>query len=435
MKVLLKYHFLTFLLLMTFNLKAQENTDLVKSDISTYRQYMNLQWDSLISEVNQYLEKGIDYYYLRARLGVAYYMKQNYVKAIRHFNKALEMNPEDQFTIEYLYYASLFKGDDFEAKLFADKLSPARRQELGIKNRFIEGYSADVTYSFTPDKKLETVNNSSVTGVQQIPNSFTNANLTLKEMPGKRLKLVEGYTFLYKNSDYYNKTTSANDLYSSHILQNQFYASAIYYPARGWQIAGAYHQILVSIPATTSTGNGQGKKRETTYSTLSNYSFSGSLTKSFGYFDLGYTYSGSELNYYKQQQHTFNIGIYPLGNLNLYLLNRFIIQNDETFPGTKSFIAGETFGVKINKHLWAEANLLAGNIRNMSDYGSYIIYNDVNPLKLKSGISLLFPLSSGKIISIRANYASAESNFSDANINNTIKYSSVSITGGISWNL
>lgn len=435
MKVPLKYLRLALLLLLTFNLKAQENTDWINSDISTYRQYMNLQWDSLINEGNQYIEKGIDYYYLRARLGVAYYVKQNYVKALKHFKKALELNPGDQFTIEYLYLANLYNGDDFEAKIYATQLTPARKQELGIKNRFIEGYSADVTYSFTPDKKINIMNNSSASGIQQIPNSFTNANLTLKEMPGKRLKLVEGYTFLYKNSDYYEKTTSSNDLYSNYILQNQIYASAIYYPGKGWQIAAAYHPLWVSIPITTAPGNGQGKKSVKSYSTLSNYSFSGSVSKSFGYFNLGYTYTGSELNYFKQQQHTFNLGIYPLGNLNLYLLNRLIIQNDETFPDTQSFVMGETLGFKVNKHLWAEANLLAGNIRNMSDYGSYIIYNDANALKLKSGISLLFPLNSGKIISIRANYSNGESNFSDATINNTIKYSSVSITGGISWNL
>ncbi len=435
MKVLLKYFYLTLLLLLTFNLKAQENPDWINSDISTYRQYMNLQWDSLIDEGNRYIEKGIDYYYLQARLGVAYYAKQNYVKAIKHFNKALEFNPGDQFSIEYLYFANLYNGDDFEAKIYADQLEPARKQELGIKNRFIKGYSADVTYSFTPDKKISAVNNSAVSGVQQLPNNFTNANLTLKEMPGKRLKLVEGYTFLYKNSDYYEKTTSSSDFYSNYILQNQVFASAIYYPGNGWQIAAAYHPLWISIPYTTTAGNGQGRKSVTSYSTLSNYSFSGSVSKSFGNFNLGYTYTGSELNYFKQQQHTFNLGIYPLGNLNLYLLSRFIVQNDETFPDTQSFVTGETLGFKVNKHFWAEANLLAGNIRNMSDYGSYIIYNDVNPLKLKSGISLLFPLNSGKIISIRANYANGESNFSDATINNTVKYSSVSITGGISWNL
>lgn len=430
-----KYGILTVLLVFTIHLKSQENPDLINSDISTYRQYMNMQWDSLIDEGNRYIKKGIDYYYLRARLGVAYYVKQNYVKAIKHFKKARELNPGDQFAIEYLYLANLYYGDDFEAKIYASQLTPARKQELGIKSSFIEGYSADVTYSFSPDKKISAVNNLAVSGVQQLPNNFTNANLTLKEMPGKRIKLVEGYTFLYKNSDYYEKTGSSSDFYSSYILQNQVFASAIYYPGKGWQIVAAYHPIWISIPYTTTAGNGQGRKSATSYSTLSNYSFSGSIAKSFGYFNLGYTYTGSELNYFKQQQHTFNFGIFPLGNLNLYLLNRFIFQDDKTFPDTKSFVVGETLGFKVNKHFWAEANLLAGNIRNMSDYGSYIIYNDVNTLKLKSGVSLLFPLNSGKIISIRANYANGESNFSDASINNTVKYSSVSITGGISWNL
>ena len=429
-----KYSILTFLLVFTIHLKAQENNDWIKSDISTYRQYLNMQWDSLIDEGDQYISKGIDYYYLRVRLGVACYMKQNYVKAIRHLSKALEFNPGDQFAIEYLYFAHLYYGDDFETKIFAGKLNPERAKELGIKKSFIEGYSADVTYSFSPEKKIP-AKAGTTNGIQQIPRNFKNANITLKQMPGTRLKLVEGYTFLYKNSDYYNKTTSADDFYSSYIFQNQIYASAVYYIGKGWQVAAAYHPLWVSIPVTTTTGNGQGKKSFTSYNNLSNYSFSGSISKSFGYFSLGYTYSGSELNYYQQQQHAFNLGINPLGNLNLYLLSRLIVQNDKTFPDTQSVVVGETLGFKVNRHFWAEANLMAGNILNMSDYGSYIIYNDVNALKFKSGISLLFPLKSGKLISIRGSYAGSESNFSDATINNTIKYSSVSITGGISWNL
>lgn len=430
-----KYRYWVFLLLVSLKLNGQENPEIVKSDINTYRQYISMQWDSLIEEGNYYLEKGIDYYYLRVRLGVAYYMKHNYVNATRHLNKALESNPGDQFALEYLYYANLYKGDDFEAGIASEKLSPERKSALGIKKKFIEGYSADVTYSFSTNEKIPAPDNASATGVQQIPNNFINGNLTLKQMPGNRIKLIEGYTFLYKNSDYYNKTTSSDDFYSDHILQNQIYGAVIFYPARGWQISAAYHKILVSIPVTTASGNGMGQRSTTSYSTLSNYSFSGSVTKSFGYFDLGYTYTGSELNYFNQQQHSFSVGIYPLGNLNLYLLNRLIVQNDEAYPDTKSIIVGETLGFKLSNHLWTEVNLLAGDIRNMSDYGSYFIYNDVNTLKLKSGISLLFPLKSGKIISIRANYAGAESNFSDATINNTIKYSSVSITGGISWNL
>lgn len=124
---------LSFGILLSTGIKAQENSDWIKSDISTYRQYVNMQWDSLIAEGNQYIEKGVDYYYLRIRLGIACYVKQNYVGAIGHLNKALELNPGDQLTIEYLYYSNLYRGNDFEAKIWGNRLASPRKEELGIK--------------------------------------------------------------------------------------------------------------------------------------------------------------------------------------------------------------------------------------------------------------------------------------------------------------
>ncbi len=436
----IKYIVLAFMLLVTecifTTLKAQENNDWVNSDIITYRQFLHMEWDSLIDCGNRYLDNGIDYYYLQIRLGIAYHNKQRYVKAISHLNKALEFAPGDPVTIEYLYFANLFKGNDFEAKLWLKQITPVRRQELGIKTRFIDGYSADLTYSFTPEKQIAKIPGSTITGTQQLPKSFTNANVTLSQSPGSRFKLVEGYTFLYKNSMYYNKEAATDEINTNYILQNQLYISGILYPVKGLHLEASYHALFISVPTTATSNNGQGQQNKlTSFSTFSDYSYSLFALQSFGYFDIGYTYSGSKLNDYTQQQHTTNLGIYPLGNMNLYLLSRFIFLNDKTFPEVRSFILGETFGVKLSKHFWAEAAILAGNIQNMSDYGSYIIYNDVNPLKLKTGLNLLFPLSSGKIISIRSNYYNSESSFYDAGTKiNTINYSSFSLVGGISWN-
>jgi hypothetical protein len=417
-------------------LKAQENNDWINSDIATYRQYINMEWDSLIELGNQNINAGVDYYYLRVRMGIAYYNKQRYVRAKKHFTKALEYNPTDQVTLEYLYYSNLFFGNDYEAKIIGNQLNTARKEELGIKNRVIEGMSADFTYSSTPEKSIPPLISQSAAGIQQIPRYFTNTAVTLKHMPWKRFKLMESYTFMYKNSLYSSKENgSSNQLYTNHILQNQFYISGVYYPAKGLQLSGAWHSIFVSLPNTTVTGNGQGRQQQvTTYSTFSDYTYSIGALQSFGYLDFGYTYTGAELNNFKQNQHTLNVGIYPFGNLNLYALSRVIFLDDKTKPNSPAIIFGETIGIKLGRNIWVEGHLLAGEIRNMSDYGSYIVYNDVNTLKLKTGVNVLFPFKSGLTISLRSNFHRSESTFTDPTIMNKIYYTSTSITGGLSWN-
>jgi hypothetical protein len=128
------------------------------------------------------------------------------------------------------------------------------------------------------------------------------------------------------------------------------------------------------------------------------------------------------------------VGIYPFGNLNLYALSRVIFLDDKTKPNSPAIIFGETIGIKLGRNIWVEGHLLAGEIRNMSDYGSYIVYNDVNTLKLKTGVNVLFPFKSGLTISLRSNFHRSESTFTDPTIMNKIYYTSTSITGGLSWN-
>jgi tetratricopeptide (TPR) repeat protein len=66
---------------------------------TTYKHYLNSDWESLIKLGNKSLDKGIDFYYLQIRMGVAYFAKNNYRKAIKHLQKAYKTNPKDDFLL------------------------------------------------------------------------------------------------------------------------------------------------------------------------------------------------------------------------------------------------------------------------------------------------------------------------------------------------
>jgi len=64
--------------------------------------------DSLIDVAQNAVDNGIDYFYLRMRLGIAYYNKAEYKRAAVQFDKALSFNPWTQTALEYAYYSYVY---------------------------------------------------------------------------------------------------------------------------------------------------------------------------------------------------------------------------------------------------------------------------------------------------------------------------------------
>ena len=100
-------------------------------DKQTYELYLDKNWKDLISLGKNGLEKGFDYFYLRMRIGIAYYELANYHRAIPHFRKAQLFNSKDQFANEYLYYSYLFRDPMQTLSIYRKNLrqSSKRKQE------------------------------------------------------------------------------------------------------------------------------------------------------------------------------------------------------------------------------------------------------------------------------------------------------------------
>src|ERR1035437_780409 len=89
----------------------------------SYQLYQQKNWSGLIHFGNQAIEKGFDYYYLRMRIGTAYFEKKNYRSAQKHFKKALSFNASDDVATEYLYYCHIFNAQYDHARKFTKKFS------------------------------------------------------------------------------------------------------------------------------------------------------------------------------------------------------------------------------------------------------------------------------------------------------------------------
>ncbi len=104
-----KNRYLTFALIMLLTSSAligQEEHGYKYYDSVTYSLYLSGKWNELIGLGNEAISKGIDYKYLRERVGYARFVGGDYYKSRSDFEKALSFDSYDQFTLEYLYYSN-----------------------------------------------------------------------------------------------------------------------------------------------------------------------------------------------------------------------------------------------------------------------------------------------------------------------------------------
>jgi Tetratricopeptide repeat len=122
-------------------LKAQTKLNSAYVDSASYAYFHAANWNELKNIGNKAISAGIDYYYLRLRLGIAYYNQKKYALAIPHFQKALTQNSMDALALQYLYFAYIFaeRYDEAEklSKLFDDELMKITQAGLLSQLKYI----------------------------------------------------------------------------------------------------------------------------------------------------------------------------------------------------------------------------------------------------------------------------------------------------------
>jgi hypothetical protein len=114
------------------------STDYLTVDELTFRLYQEKKWDSLIIVGKQALKDDIDYYFLRMRMGVAFYSKMKYIPAAEHFRKATVFNSSDPVAWEYLYYSYLLANRNNEAYNILKRMPADLRNKYSGNRNFLE---------------------------------------------------------------------------------------------------------------------------------------------------------------------------------------------------------------------------------------------------------------------------------------------------------
>jgi len=358
--------FLFFLSSCICNAQAELNFKTVED--STYSLYLKKDWKQLQKFGRLAIKNKIDYFYLRERLGIAYYEQKKYQLAVPQFEKAMKLNSYDELLQEYLFYGYAFDNRYDEALHFSKKFSKELQVKtnatkpapinlaqldftvkmpdnsnlampyyffgLGFNHRITKGYSVFHAYSFSRQKyAIAGLRNTE--GIYDQHRYYMSTNIPL----GKGFLLNTGFSFLVDQ-----------------------YKDTIFYP-----LPPPPHRPPPPQPRTR------------------NYlSFIGSLnvSKIFPYAKLDLTNAFSNLDTTYQLEHTLGATVYPLANRKLSIGGAFILYTSDyyktlhpLFQAGMHFNAPQFFAMSI---VYTYAN-----VYNFHLYNGYLVQNGYDLLKGK----------------------------------------------------
>jgi hypothetical protein len=482
-----KFIILTFVL--ACNLRAQEAGNFRELDSAMYANTVAGNREEVILTGKTALRDGIDYYYLRYRLGLAYFGLENYRRAAGHFEKALRFNSYSISANKYLYYSYLYGGQCQPARVLSEGWNDFLKQQLPGGDK---GFIDDVRV----ESGTEISNNYSRNSLDRLPYnvlyreqdlygnswyahlgaalklhpaisvhvSYTSVNIRKKYQAAYRWNQPDSVVIQSWGFEKHFPVNSrvSTYTYDYDVKQDELYLNVKAYLGRGWSLTPAVHYIHAVTRQVDASLKESIKTDTAAYITdvdsviwfsypaieanfrpaalkLDNFVFSLSVLKQLSIFDLGISASWSNLNDKSQYQLGFSALYYPFGNLNLYGLTKVGYLLDD---GEHQSVFGQMLGTKILSFLWTEASVDFGNLRSSNEYEARLVYNITDNINLKAGFRLIFVLSPSLNLSFRYQYLQKEGNsfevLTEAFAANRIvyyKYTNQSISGGLKWKL
>ena len=201
MITLLPFILFTLMSFTSFSQNFKDNFE--ATDKSTYLLYSQKKWDSLIQVGNHSIKSGVDYYYLRLRMGIAYYNKKNYRKAGQHLEKALKFNASDATAMEYLYYSYIYLNRKKEAGILSSKFNSSMENKLQTrKPSFLEKLYIETGPTFSNNIEQNRIQrsfiefNNNTYKEQDLNDDKYYAHFGFEINISKRISVYLGYSFL-----------------------------------------------------------------------------------------------------------------------------------------------------------------------------------------------------------------------------------------------
>ncbi len=433
---------LILLLVVQIRLSAQESWDFKTTDSLTFELYQQGKWSALIREGNLALSKGYDYYYLRMRLGIAYFNLQRYRQAAQHFEKALSNSSTSQIAFDYLSLSYQWGGMETDAAALGKRfqsLSNTASDSGNLINGVMLFTGISLSDGIDRFKELDLDGDENIYGEITGNGNGIYGHAGIVFSPANQFRWYFGYTGL-QIGKYQRITMSGIDTLNEYKLsQSQLYASAPVRFALGWHVTPAFNFIrFTGYPFAVSydTINYRYIIQKNNDSGTG-YLVSLRIMKEMPHFNAGFAFANSNLNEKQQWQGTIMAGVYPFANLNQYIIARFSALSEDNEFNRHFKITG---GSRIFSSLWLQGSYLKGNLQNAHDDNGLIVFNSSGKITSRANFTAFILLSPK--FTIQFDYAISKQEdpriqYTDYNtyIWKSVSYNNHHIMGGVKWKL
>jgi hypothetical protein len=339
----------TAILFIALSAELYSQNDFRTLDLKTYEYYLRGDYRNLRKTSDSILIKGMDYYYLRMRLGVLAYNKQLYPKAAEDLKRAVVFNSLDTVSREYIYNSYVFAGRKADARLYlASVPSDKRNQSLRSSSKPFSSefyISSSVTSN---DQVLYETNSLNYEAVK----SSTGISAGVETYFSNSLRGTLTYTNFHKTGTTYSPTNTTGT--NLNFYQNQVYAKLTKSVFPGWDLSGFFHMAFYNETLTL----GMPGNRFSSQRLVSEYIGGIGLSKSWWKLHTMANLSFSNLGNSSQIRGESYLTWLPNGNLNLYLTSGWMGQTDTNWGGT--YQLSQEIGFKVHSLLWIEAGAVSG---------------------------------------------------------------------------
>jgi len=204
------------------NLSAQNKLNYIDIDKLSYQYYTEQKWDELIDLGKESLKKGIDFYYLQYRMGVAYYSKKRYRRAIPFLENVIKLTPNDAIAKEYLYYSYLLgsRSEDAREQLLSLEKDHIKSIEYYQTNNLFNNLGLEYKFYTFEDFAVSDKVNSEIT--QHKRNSLNYFSADLFNYSENKSMYYFNFSVLSGKNSVYNIEVSP-DVIDENLKQYQFY--------------------------------------------------------------------------------------------------------------------------------------------------------------------------------------------------------------------
>jgi len=334
----------------------------------SYNLYLNKDWKTLCIYGEKAVHLKIDYYYIRVRLGVAYFELKHYREATGQFKRALEFNAGDEFAMGYLYSCYLLTERFDEAKWLTRSFSPVLAESTN------SNYFSAMDY-VSVESGFKSVENTRF----KDPYFFSAG---LAHSIARRI-------FLFHNFSYYSQDESRFN-----VQQLQYYLRCNLPLKNNFLLAGGFHFVGVSsndkseapVYSKTERMTQQGIRVD---STISGFRETLTLRKTFGYigaftltkrltffdFSIGTTVANYDTTY--QYQANAGVTFYPLKNNKISFGANMYYHLETT--GNQSNIACAPFlNAYISSKIHLSISYLNNRGANITEATGYFVSNSLD---------------------------------------------------------